>query len=277
MTTIDCAGRLLDLSRPRVMGILNLTPDSFSDGGLYVSPKAALDQAERMVREGADIIDVGGESTRPGAMAVTLEEERRRVLPVIETLSERLSVPISVDTSKPEIMVEAVQAGAGMINDVMALRAPGALAAAAETDVPICLMHMQGEPRTMQADPRYDDVIGELSEFFRSRIDACVSQGIGRHRIILDPGFGFGKTLGHNLSMLKDLSRFSALGLPLLVGMSRKAMIGAVLDKPVAERLIGSVAAALVAASKGAALIRVHDVGPTCDALRMLQAVNDAR
>jgi dihydropteroate synthase len=270
---LDCAGKPLDLSVPRVMGILNVTPDSFSDGGRYLDPAVAVMRARQMVTEGAAIIDVGGESTRPGAAAVAAEEEIARVVPVIAALAAELPVPVSVDTSKPAVMRAAVAAGAGLINDVCALQQPDALAAAAECGVPVCLMHMQGEPRTMQQAPHYADVVGEVCAFLAQRVVECVAAGIARERILLDPGFGFGKTLAHNLSLLKHLPELQALGLPLLVGMSRKSMIGAVLDAPLEERLYGSLAVAALGAWLGAAIVRVHDVKATADALRMVAAV----
>ncbi len=273
---LDCAGKSLDLSQPRVMGILNVTPDSFSDGGKFVQREQAVVQALRMVEEGAALIDIGGESTRPGAAEVPLEEELARVIPLIEALAPELPVPISVDTSKPEVMLAAAAAGAGMINDVYALRREGALEAAASSGLPLCLMHMQGEPRTMQAEPYYEDVVMEVQGFLLDRITACEAAGIGRDRILLDPGFGFGKTLGHNLTLLKHLDVLHQLGLPLLVGMSRKSMIGLVLDAPVEKRLHGSVAVATMAALAGAQIIRVHDVKPTADALKMVAAVSAA-
>ncbi len=271
---LDCAGHTLDLTRPRVMGILNVTPDSFSDGGVYFDPERALEQAQRMVEQGAAIIDIGGESTRPGASPVSVEEELRRVVPLVEALSKALPVPISVDTSKPEVMRETVAAGAGMINDIMALRLPGALEAVAQLQVPVCLMHMQGEPRTMQSAPHYDQVVSDVMRFLTDRVDACVLAGIPRERILLDPGFGFGKTLQHNLDLLHELDRFLSLELPLLVGISRKSMIGALLgDRPVDGRLHGSLAAAVIATMKGAAVVRVHDVAETADALKVVAAV----
>ncbi len=276
MNVLDCAGRSLDLSRPRVMGILNVTPDSFSDGGDFVSATAALERARRMVAEGADIIDVGGESTRPGAGPVSEEAELDRVLPVIEAIAAELAVPVSIDTSKARVMREAVAAGAGMINDVMALQEPGSLEAARETAVPVCLMHMRGRPRSMQQNPAYENVVEELLDFFRERVEDCVAHGIARKRLILDPGFGFGKLLPHNLQLLANLGRFRDMGLPLLVGISRKSMIGAILnDAPVDKRLYGSLAAAVLAVERGAAIIRVHDVRPTVDALKVAQAVAD--
>ncbi|MEJ2403069.1 MAG: dihydropteroate synthase [Candidatus Thiodiazotropha sp.] len=271
---LDCAGHTLDLTRPLVMGILNVTPDSFSDGGVYFDPDRALEQAQRMVEQGASIIDIGGESTRPGASPVSVEEELRRVVPLVETLSKALPVPISVDTSKPEVMRETVAAGAGMINDIMALRLPGALEAVAQLQVPVCLMHMLGEPRTMQSAPHYDHVVSDVMRFLNDRVEACVLAGIPRERILLDPGFGFGKTLQHNLDLLHALERFLTLELPLLVGISRKSMIGALLgDRPVNGRLNGSLAAAVIAAMKGAAVVRVHDVAETADALKIVAAV----
>lgn len=273
---VDCAGKALDLSVPRVMGILNVTPDSFSDGGRFFDVTAAVARARQMVEEGAAIIDVGGESTRPGAAAVGVEAELARVIPVIEALAAELPVPISVDTSKPEVMRAAVVAGAGLINDVCALGLPGALEAAAALQVPVCLMHMQGEPRTMQQAPHYDDVVAEVAAFLAQRVEDCIDAGIPRARILLDPGFGFGKTLPHNLSLLKHLPQLRALGLPLLVGMSRKSMIGNVLDAPLEDRLYGSLAVATLAAWLGAAIVRVHDVKATADALRMVAAVQAA-
>jgi len=275
MSVLDCGGKPLDLSRPRVMGILNVTPDSFSDGGRYSRVDTALAQARRMVQEGAAIIDVGGESTRPGAAGVSVEEEQRRVIPVIEALSAELSVPVSIDTSKPELMHKAVSAGAGLINDVMALREPGALQVARDSCVPVCLMHMQGRPRTMQADPKYADVLADVLSFLNGRVDACVEAGIPAERILIDPGFGFGKSTRHNFELLRNLDRFLAVGTPVLVGISRKSMIGAVLGRPVDERLYGSLAAAVIAAGSGASIVRVHDVGPTVDALDVTWAVKN--
>ncbi len=274
MGPLDCAGRPLDLSRPCVMGVLNVTPDSFSDGGDFFGAEDALRHAERLVAEGADIIDVGGESTRPGAASVSLQEEIERVVPVIEALSALIAIPISVDTSKPEVMRAAVGAGAGMINDVRALRAPGALKAAADAAVPVCLMHMQGQPRTMQEAPQYADVICEVGKFLRHRMDACAAAGIAAERLVLDPGFGFGKTLAHNLALLAGLEGLCSLGCPLLVGLSRKSMIGALTGRPVDGRLAGSLAAAVLAVERGARLVRVHDVAATVDALRLAWALH---
>lgn len=258
----------------QVMGILNVTPDSFSDGGQFHQQDAALWRVEQMLQEGANIIDVGGESTRPGAIAVSVTQELERVVPVVEGICARFDVLVSVDTSKPEVMAAAVAAGAGMINDVRALREPGALAVCAGLSVPVCLMHMQGEPRTMQQQPHYFDVVQEIRQFFVERIAVCEQAGIARERLLLDPGFGFGKSLQHNLELLRRLDAFTEFGLPLLVGMSRKSMIGAVLDnRPVDGRLHGSVAAAVLAAVQGASIIRVHDVRATVDALRLVRAV----
>lgn len=274
MTMLDCAGSRIDLDRPRIMGILNVTPDSFSDGGDFVSHDVALRRAGAMVAEGADFLDIGGESTRPGAQAVSEQEELDRVIPVIEAIASEIPVPISVDTSKATVMRQAVAAGAGLINDVMGLRDAGALAAARELDVPVCLMHMQGMPRTMQHDPQYRDVVADVMEFLQARVDACLTAGIPRERLLLDPGFGFGKSLQHNLALLRHLDRFKALQLPLLVGISRKSMIGMVLaDAPVDQRLFGGLACAVMAVERGAAIIRTHDVKATADAARMAYAV----
>lgn len=277
MLVLNCRGKLLSLDQPKVMGILNITPDSFSDGGVFLSPQAAVERARQIVEEGAAIIDVGGESTRPGAPAVSVQEELDRIVPVIEVLSAELHVPISIDTSKPEVMRSAVAAGAGMINDVRALRLTGALEAAADINrrlsVPICLMHMQGEPGTMQQQPHYGDVVQEVSAFLAEHVQACVRHGIPRERLVVDPGFGFGKRLEHNLSLLKRLDELGKLGLPLMVGLSRKSMIGAVLDRPVTQRLYGSLAAAVLAVARGAVLVRVHDVRATVEALKLYNAV----
>jgi dihydropteroate synthase len=270
---LDCAGRWLNLERPAVMGVINVTPDSFSDGGVFLTPAAARQRAAALAAEGADIIDIGGESTRPGAAPVTLPEELDRVIPAVEAAVAETDIPVSIDTVKPEVMRAAVAAGAGMINDVNALRSPGALDAAAELEVPVVLMHMRGEPRTMQADPVYGDVVAEVAAFLEQRRRACHAAGIPDDRIVLDPGFGFGKTLDHNLALLRHLRRLADLGPPLLAGISRKSMLGAILDAPVGERLYGSLAAALIAVQNGAAMVRVHDVAPTRDALRVYTAV----
>jgi len=276
---LNCAGRLFDLSRPRVMGILNITPDSFSDGGsLFDSGRPALDRillrAGRMVADGADILDIGGESTRPGAIAVSTAEELDRVIPVIERLSRELDVALSVDTSSPEVMLEAASHGVGLINDVRALSRPGAIAAAAATGLPVCLMHMRGEPAVMQNAPRYDDVVDEVAAFLRQRVEACTKLGVARRNIVLDPGFGFGKSVDHNLTLLNHLEQLREIGFPILVGLSRKALIGHVLGRPVAERLPGSLALAAIAVMKGAVIIRVHDVRETADVVRMCTAVS---
>ncbi len=261
---------------PMVMGILNVTPDSFSDGGKFFSRTLALEQARRMCLEGADVIDVGGESTRPGASSVSAEEELQRVIPVIEAISAELPVKISVDTSKPVVMREAVSAGASMINDVRALREEGALHAAANLGVDVCLMHMRGEPRTMQSNPHYEDVITEVRDFLVERAGACERRGISRSQIYIDPGFGFGKTLEHNLELLANLGALAATNYAVMVGLSRKSMIGALLDRSVEDRVHGSVALALMAYLNGARLIRTHDVGATLDALRIAQRVRQS-
>ena len=270
---INCAGKMLDLRQPVVMGVLNVTPDSFSDGGRYRQLDAALRRADIMAAEGAAIIDVGGESTRPGAPAVSIQEELDRVMPVVERLAGELPVPVSVDTSKPEVMCEAARAGAGLINDVWALRQPGALAAAAASSLPICLMHMLGEPATMQQEPRYGDVVAEVRAFLAERVRVCEAAGIAREQILVDPGFGFGKTLEHNLSLLRHLDDFTDLAAGVLAGVSRKSMIGLLLNALVGERLAGSLAAAVIAAWQGARVIRVHDVQETVQALRVCAAV----
>jgi dihydropteroate synthase len=264
---------MLALERPVVMGVLNLTPDSFSDGGRYAEPDQALARALAMAAEGAAIIDLGGESTRPGAAPVTAEEERRRVLPVLERLRPRTRAILSIDTSKPELMRAAAAAGADLINDVYALRAPGALEAAAESGCAVCLMHMQGEPRTMQRAPQYADVVAEVREFLRERVEACRAAGITAERLVLDPGFGFGKTLEHNLTLLRHLEQVRIDGLPILAGLSRKSLIGTITGKGPPERVHGSVAAALLAAQHGARILRVHDVAATADALKVLEVV----
>src|SRR5690606_19038598 len=272
---LDCAGRILRLDVARVMGIVNVTPDSFSDGGAHHTAQAAVAHGLQLAAEGADILDVGGESTRPGAGDVPLEEELRRVVPVVERLARETGLPVSVDTSKPEVMRAAAQAGAGMINDVYALRRDGALEAAAALGVPVVLMHMLGEPRSMQDDPRYDDVVAEVHRFLAERIFAAEMAGIDKKRIAVDPGFGFGKTLDHNLALLAQLERFGELGVPVMAGLSRKRGIGTLTGREdPRERVHGSVAAALVAAQRGARLLRVHDVAATVDALKVWQAVD---
>lgn len=261
---------------PVLMGILNVTPDSFSDGGRFFDRRAALEQARRMHAEGADIIDIGGESTRPGASPVSADEELERVIPVIDGIVRELPVRVSIDTSKPAVMREAVAAGAGMINDVRALRGAGALEAAAALGVPVCLMHMQGEPRTMQSDPRYDDVVTEVRDFLLERAAACERFGMDPGDLYIDPGFGFGKTVEHNLTLLAALETLADTGYPVMVGLSRKSMIGKLLDRPVDERVHASTALALLAWLKGARVLRVHDVGPTADALRIARRVSEA-
>lgn len=273
---IDCGGRAVDLSTPVVMGVLNITPDSFSDGGSFMDPEAAVARAQAMAEAGAAIIDIGGESTRPGAEGVPLEDELARVIPVIQALAPRLSVPLSVDTSKPEVMRAAADAGAGLINDVRAFRLPGALEAAAATGLPLCVMHMQGRPATMQDDPRYDDVVAEVQAFLADRVAACESAGIPRERLVVDPGFGFGKTADHNARLLRDLARLRTLDLPILVGMSRKGMIGHATGRPKDERVAGSVAAATLAVRHGASIVRAHDVEATLDALAVTSYVMTA-
>jgi dihydropteroate synthase len=267
------ASRSIDLSRPLIMGILNVTPDSFSDGGRFATLDAAVRQAEQMTAEGAAIIDVGGESTRPGAAAVSAREEIARVVPVIEAIAGRFEVAISVDTGKPEVMRAAVAAGAAIVNDVYALRRHGALETAAALDVSVCLMHMQGEPRTMQENPRYGDVTGEVAAFLAERAAACVDAGIDRDRIAVDPGFGFGKTAQHNVVMLANLARIGQIGLPLVVGLSRKNTLGKLTGRPVEGRLPAGIAAAVLAVERGAHIVRTHDVGATLDAMKVTAAV----
>ncbi len=271
---LRCGRHTLNLDIPVVMGVLNVTPDSFSDGGRFAALPAALAQAERMAREGAAIIDVGGESTRPGAAPVDVGEELRRVIPVVEQLVERIQLPVSVDTSKPEVMRAAIAAGASMINDVCALREPGAIDTVAKSDVAICLMHMQGEPRTMQKEPRYADVLVEVRDFLRGRVARCVDAGIPVSRLVIDPGFGFGKTVEHNLELLRRLRELAADGYPVLAGLSRKSMIDKLTGRADGERLGGSLALAMLATLAGARIVRAHDVGPTVDAIRIVTAMN---
>lgn len=271
--TLDCNGRNLVLDRPRIAGIVNVTPDSFSDGGRCADPARAVEHALRLIEEGADLIDVGGESTRPGAEPVSADEEIARVVPVIAALARQSAVPISIDTAKPQVMRAAVEAGAGMINDVCALRADGALDAAAALGVPVCLMHMLGEPRTMQAAPEYDDVVATIHRFLTERLFACQMAGIDKKKMLVDPGFGFGKTLEHNLALLRELQRFAELA-PVYVGLSRKTMIGTLTGREdPAARAAGSAAAAMIAVQRGAALVRVHDVAVTRDALAVWAGV----
>ena len=268
---------LLSSQRPLVMGILNTTPDSFSDGGQFNVTSHALDHALQMISEGVDIIDIGGESTRPGAHPVSVEEELQRVLPVIDAIREQSDVAISIDTSKVEVMNAAIRAGADMVNDVNALRAQGAIEACAQLAVPVCLMHMQGEPRVMQKSPQYNNVVEDIKFFLQQRIDVCVQAGIKKQHILVDPGFGFGKTIEHNLSLLKHLHALQAMNFPVLVGLSRKSMLGAVLNAEVGDRLYGGLSAAVLAYTKGAHIFRVHDVKPTVDALKICQAVSNAQ
>ena len=271
---LDCAGRIVKLDRPRIMGIVNVTPDSFSDGGEHFDADAAVAHGLQLAGEGADILDVGGESTRPGAAGVSLEEELRRVIPVIERLASATSLPISIDTSKPEVMRAAVVAGAGMINDVRGLRGEGALDAAAGLGVPVVLMHMLGEPGSMQVAPEYDDVVAEVHRFLAERIFAAEMAGIDKQRIVVDPGFGFGKTVQHNLQLLAQLRRFTELGVPVLAGLSRKKTIGELTGHEAPrDRIHGSVAAHLIAAQRGAMVLRVHDVAATVDAIKVWNAV----
>lgn len=274
---IDFNHRSMDLTFPQIMGILNVTPDSFSDGGQFTSLPQALRQVDHMIQAGATFIDVGGESTRPGAADVSVQEELDRVIPVIEAITTHFEVWVSVDTSKPEVMTAAAAAGAHLINDIRALSEPNALTAAAATGLPVCLMHMQGDPKTMQQAPHYDDVFRDVYDFFEAKIAACVAAGIDRQKLLLDPGFGFGKTLQHNYQLLSRLADFHALNLPLLVGMSRKSMIGQVLNVPPKERMIGSVTCAVIAAMQGAKIIRVHDVKETVDAIRIVEATLSAK
>lgn len=270
---LQCGRFRLTLDRPLIMGVINVTPDSFSDGGLYLSTAAAVAHARQLIAEGADLLDVGGESTRPGAAPVALEEERRRVLPVLEALAGA-GVPLSVDTQKPELMRAAVAAGAAMVNDVNGFQAPGALAAVADSNCAICIMHKQGDPQTMQQAPQYADVVIEVRDYLEQRIAAAERAGIARDRIVVDPGFGFGKALDHNLELLRRLDAIAALQVPVLAGLSRKSMIGRLTGRDAGDRVAGSVAAALLAVQRGAAIVRVHDVAATRDALAVWKAVN---
>ncbi|MDF3008780.1 MAG: folP [Enterobacter kobei] len=270
-------GSVLDLSHPHVMGILNVTPDSFSDGGAHNTLIEAVKHANLMINAGATIIDVGGESTRPGAREVSVDEELARVVPVVEALAQRFEVWISVDTSKPEVIREIARVGAHLINDIRSLTEPGALEAAAETGLPVCLMHMQGDPKTMQDAPKYDDIITDVMRFFIDNIARCEQAGIAKEKLLLDPGFGFGKNLSHNYELLARLSEFHQFELPLLVGMSRKSMIGQLLNVGPSERLSGSLACAVIAAMQGAHIIRVHDVKETVEAMRVVEATLSAK
>ena len=266
---LDCKGKSLDLTHPQIMGILNVTPDSFSDGGQFFGEDVALKQAKQMVADGATIVDVGGESTRPGATTVSVEREIERVIPVIEAIESEIDVVISIDTSKPEVMRAAIAAGAGLINDVQALRVNGALDAAFELEVPVCLMHAQGTPKTMQEGPHYEDVVAEVTSFLLERVEICEAHGIKRDKLIVDPGFGFGKRARHNLRLMKYLEQIVHLDLPVLVGISRKSIIGELLNVSMEERLSGSLAMASLAVWKGAKLIRTHDVKETAQAVNL--------
>jgi dihydropteroate synthase len=270
---LRCGSTLLDLTRPRVMGVLNVTPDSFSDGGRYLRLGPALEHAEAMIQGGAAIIDVGGESTRPGAIAVSVEEELRRVIPVVEHLARTGCAVICVDTSNPEVMLAAAAAGATLINDVRGLQRPGALAAAAGSGCAVCVMHMQGEPQTMQHRPHYENVVVEVKQYLQGRVAACEAAGIGRDRIVIDPGFGFGKTVAHNVALVRQLPDFVSLRLPVLMGMSRKSSIAAITGRPGDNHLAGSLALAVAAVLRGAHIIRAHDVAETVDALKIAHAV----
>ena len=267
----------IDLSQPQVMGILNVTPDSFSDGGKHTNVSQALDHALRMIDEGATFIDIGGESTRPGAPDVSLQEELDRTIPVIEAVAKNTPCVISIDTSKADVMREAVKAGAGLINDVRALQEPGALQVAAEAQVPVCLMHMQGQPRTMQQSPEYDDVVNDVGQFLLARTKVCEEAGIAKDEILFDPGYGFGKSLEHNYTLVKHLPSLMKLGYPVLVGMSRKSMIGNLLNRKVDERLAGSISLATIVAQMGAHIIRVHDVKETADAVNIVKMLNSVK
>ncbi len=269
-----CGSHTLDLTRPLVMGIVNVTPDSFSDGGRFASTQLAVEHGLRLIEEGADILDIGGESTRPNAEPVALEEELRRIIPVIEGLAAQSSVPLSIDTYKPPVMRAAIEAGASLVNDVRGLQEPGAIEVVAASHAGVCLMHMPGTPQTMQNDPRYDDVVVEVRDFLLERAARCEAAGIGRDRIMLDPGFGFGKRSVHNIALLRELESLCGLGYPVLVGLSRKSVLGQITGNDVADRLPASLAAAVVAAMKGAAVVRVHDVKATKDALAVVSAIS---
>ncbi|MCU5773406.1 dihydropteroate synthase [Erwiniaceae bacterium BAC15a-03b] len=268
---------VLDLSYPQVMGILNVTPDSFSDGGKHNSLIQALTHANEMINAGATIIDIGGESTRPGAAEVSVEDELERVIPVVEAIAQRFEVWISVDTSKPEVIRESARVGAHIINDIRSLQEPGALEAAAETGLPVCLMHMQGNPQSMQQAPHYDNLLAEVDAYFVQQIARCTAAGIKKEQLLLDPGFGFGKNLSHNYQLLAHLADFHHFGLPLLVGMSRKSMVGQLLNVGPSQRLTGSIACAVIAAMQGAQIVRVHDVKETVEAMRVVEATRSAK
>jgi dihydropteroate synthase len=269
----SCGKFNLTLNRPHVMGIVNVTPDSFSDGGKYTSTNLAVGHALMLIAEGADILDIGGESTRPGAAIVGLDEELERVIPVIEVLKKTCNIPISIDTYKPEVMRQAIAAGADIVNDVRALQEPNALAIVAQSNVGVCLMHMQGTPQTMQLEPHYVDVVGEVKQFLMDRMDVAIASGISKNRILLDPGFGFGKTRAHNIALIQPLEQLNAVGQPLLVGLSRKSVLGAIAGGDEGQRLYASVAASVISAMKGAKVLRVHDVKATVDALKVVTAI----
>ncbi len=270
----SCGRFQLELTRPLLMGIINVTPDSFSDGGLYADTQAAIAHGLKLVEEGADILDIGGESTRPGATPVALEQELQRVLPVIKGLSQHIAIPISIDSYKPQVMRAALAAGASIVNDVRALQEPGAIDVVAESDAGVCLMHAQGTPQNMQDNPQYDDVVSEVAAFLRARAQALLDAGVSKDRICIDPGFGFGKRSCHNIALLKQLPRLCGLGYPVLAGLSRKSVLGQIAGGEVENRLAASIAAAMIAAMKGAAIIRVHDVKATADALKVVQAMD---
>ncbi|CFQ42850.1 dihydropteroate synthase [Yersinia bercovieri] len=267
----------MDLSHPQVMGILNVTPDSFSDGGHHNNLDKALQHAQLMLSAGATLIDIGGESTRPGALEVSEQEELDRVVPVVEALANRFDVWLSVDTSKAAVIAESARAGAHLINDIRSLQEPGALEAAAQSELPVCLMHMQGQPQSMQQSPHYDDLLADISQFFKHHIERCVAAGIAKNKLLLDPGFGFGKNLAHNYQLLARLAELHHFELPLLVGMSRKTMVGQLLNVPPQQRVIGSVACAVIAAMQGAQIVRVHDVKETVEAMRIVEATLSAK
>lgn len=275
-TRLSCGSRVLDLSSPQVMGILNVTPDSFSDGGHYTSVSAALIHAEQMIKAGATLIDIGGESTRPNAAVISVQEELDRVAPVVDAIAKRFDIIISVDTSTPEVMLETAQLGAGLINDVRSLQRKGALTAAKNTGLPVCLMHMRGEPRTMQQFTHYDDLLTEVKNFLTERSNMCQQAGINKELILIDPGFGFAKNLHQNLLLFRHMDELLSLGYPLLVGVSRKSMIGGILNKDIADRLYGSLALAALALTKGASILRVHDVAATVDIVKMIKAIESA-
>jgi dihydropteroate synthase len=272
---LHCGTFRLDCSRPLVMGIVNVTPDSFSDGGRFLLRDAAIAHAEKLLEDGADILDIGGESTRPGAAAVSVQEELDRVMPVIDGLRD-FGVPLSIDTLKTEVMLSAISSGVHMVNDINALQAPDAIAAVAASEVAVCLMHKLGQPATMQQQPRYQDVMTEVLQFLAERVEAAEAAGIARNRVVIDPGFGFGKTLEHNLQLLKNLQRFCVSGLPVLAGLSRKSMLGMITGQEVGKRLAASIAAALIAVQHGANIVRVHDVRETVDALKVWSAVSNS-